>query len=133
MGQWNFRLGSLEGSLGPHSQPQPLTPRTQSLGCTRLPSRVPELTSVNSPTRCKFSKPETRSYRQGEMRVSAPDLTLLGPPVSPSRHPYPPTSVLPASLPNPGKVSNQGISRYAAPPSPSTLPVLVWVDWGKCK
>lgn len=37
------------------------------------------LTSVKSPTRCKFSRPAARSWMQGKMRVSAPDLYLWDP------------------------------------------------------
>lgn len=87
------------------------------------------LTSVSSPTRCKFSSPAARSYRQGGEgggEGSAPGLASPGPP-QPHHLQY--------SLPDPGADLKSGLGILPCPPtlspSPPPSPIPVLLLWEK--
>lgn len=63
MRPWESRQSSLGGSLGAHPHSV-----ASELGMWPGPPECP-LTSVSSPTRCRFSRPAVRSWRQGKPRV----------------------------------------------------------------
>lgn len=88
------------------------------------------LTSVSSPTRCKFSKPAARSWMQGGLSVS--DLLLSDPSLaSPSQHPHPHLHTTSLSPKTPGGSQVRGIL-MSCPFSPTAVPLPVWrTGWGE--